>query len=53
MDFNLALDGKMSQAIFQRNRTNLAFGFNFQRDFQVLVSRGEAAMESLLMQINL
>jgi hypothetical protein len=49
IDFNLALDGKMSQAIFQRNMTNLAFNFSFQSDFQELVSRGEAAVEILLL----
>jgi hypothetical protein len=52
MEFNLALDGKISQAIFQRNRINLAFNFNFQRAFQVLVSKGETAVEVLLLQIN-
>jgi hypothetical protein len=40
MVFNLALEGKMSQATFQRNKINLAFSFNFQRAFQMLESRG-------------
>jgi hypothetical protein len=53
MEFNLALEGRMSHAIFQRKRISLAFSFSFQRAFQMLVSRGEIAEEVLLWQISL
>ena len=53
MDFNLAFVGKISQAIFQRKRINLAFILSFQRDFQVLVAIEEMALETLLLLISL
>jgi hypothetical protein len=53
MEFNLALEGRMSHAIFQRKRISLAFSFSFERAFQMLVSRGEIAEEVLLWLISL
>jgi hypothetical protein len=39
--FNLALEGRRSQAIFQRNKINLAFSLSFHKAFHELDLRGE------------
>ena len=53
MAFKLALEGRMSQTIFQRNKINLALSLSFHGDFQGLGSRGKDAVESLWLLISL
>jgi hypothetical protein len=45
--FNLTLEGRMSQAIFQRNKINLSLSLSFHNNFQELDSRGEKTVEIL------
>jgi hypothetical protein len=51
--FNLVFVGRTFQAIFQRNKTSLAFRLSFQRDFQELDSRRDETEEILGLLINL